>query len=493
MGRSVELIASDGKRHVMPEPIAGLDYPISVNPFEEIPLYSFSGWRQPQVQAALDGFEVGAMIYPHQMFIAMLRDPVFSHGVEGRVTALVDADFEWRKPPDLPQAIFDEWVARWPDAFDENELASAVRLRIGLGLAPAQCIWTAAGTSYWLRRCHVFDTGNCTWFPMDRRYKIVLMLSGMQNIDDDCDPWVLFKDRAASYPHLYGAARSLAFDWWCKSEATRLESLYGRRCGNPIWKVIAPVEQRAPTDSRNDYQRLVKMAQTLLGNGVFEALKFPPDWEKGFDLEFLEAKGEAHKVFDMIIDRADTNMTLKLLGAIDNTQGGRDGSRARADVHQKQTSKYLGADGRLTERTLNRISRKWCELNRWPITWAPKAHFVTDPPEDQGALAEVRVKYADSLQRLATPGKDGAPSVLEALEAKLKGQDPTAAVDWKGLLEGAHIPLIEPGEQDPRTAPTDRTLYPDHAEDGLPAAEEARRLPSAEGGNGLLLPDDRPL
>lgn len=423
------------------ELIDGEDYPLSTSPKEEIPLYSFSGWRQEHVQRALDDFEVGVLYQPHQMWLGMQRHSVVSHGVEARVTGVVDADFEWRKPKDCPQDLFDEWVARWGDAFDEDELASTVRNRIGLGVVPAQCSWTVGESAYWLRRCHAFDSGNLMWFPTpSRRYKLATM-DGQETIEDDCDPWVLFKERAASYPHLYGAARSLARDWWLGQEAERLEAVYGRRCGNPVWKVTGPVEQRSPTDDRNDFKRLVTMAQKMLGNGVFEALKFPPNWDKGFDLEFVESKGLAHKVFDEIIFRTDTRITLKLMGAVDNTQGGRDGSRGRAQVHEKQTNKYLGADCKLTARTLYRIARKWCALNHFPAAWAPVPYFEVDPPEDQADLADVRSKYASAAQVYV----DAAPK----LQTMLQAQHPDAKIDMRQLLRDHQIPLIEPGDASP--------------------------------------------
>lgn len=465
------------------ELIAGVDYPISTSPIAEPPLVSFSGWRQQQVQAAIDAFEVGAMAVPHQLYLAMLRSAIFSHGIEGRVAALVDADFEWRKPPDLPQELFDEWVLRWPDAFDENELANVTRQRIAMGVNPAQCTWTAGGTCYWLRRCHGLDTGNLSWDFALWRYHIETYDQGQQIVEDDCDPYVLFKERAATYPHLHGACRSTATDWWCGMEAERLESLYGRRCGNPIWKVSGPADVRAPTDPRQDFQHLVRLATRILGNGVFQSL-IKNDGTKLYDLDFLEAKGEAHKVFDVIIDRTGMRITLKLRGAIDSTQGGRDGSRARADVHMKQENKYLGSDGRLTACILNRIAAKWCRLNRWPSSWEPKAHFDTQPPEDQRDLADVRDKYASALSKILGP--DGG--ALDQLEARLRVQDPQARIDVRKLLQQHQVPLIEPGEQDPRTAPVEARPAPARAAKGRSVAvpaekeEEEETLSARESG-----------
>lgn len=427
--------------------LPGMDFPLSVAPLLERPIRTFTGWRQQHVDAAVDAFDRGEMHLPHKMWLAMQKDAIISHGVETRVTALVDCEFEWRKPKDLPQALFDEWIARWPECFDEDSLATTLRDRIGLGVVPSQCIWTIGKQAYWLRRIKPFQTGNVVYDEASRCYKIDTEEETYWLIDD-CDPWVLFRERASHCPHLYGAARALSSDWWLSQEAIRLEALYGRRCGNPIWKVTAPIEQRAPTDGnaeqkgdRNDFQRLLQKTQRMLGNGVFEAFKFPPSWDVGYDLDFVESEGLAHKVFDVIIDRTDERKTLKLLGAVDNTRGGRDGSRARALVHEKKSSMYTGADGALTMRTMNRIARKWCEFNRFPVQWAPLAFFDTNPPEDHAQLADVRQKYAAAIGVLSDK--------LEVLDAKLQKQYPGSKVDYRKLLAAHQIPLSEPGEESP--------------------------------------------
>lgn len=419
---------------------APLPYPVALSGVQELQLYSFTGWRSENVRAALAGFETGAMAQPHLLFLAMLRDPVFAHGIETRVIGQIACDFEWKKHPDLPQALFDEWNDRWPDVFDENELASSTRMRIGLGVVPAHVRWTAdSDGNWWPRRVETKDTGNLTWFPTERRYKIVTLYDGQLTVDDDACPWVLFKERASSYSHLHGAARSLAELWYLKGEATQLRSNYGRFCGVPIRKASTPVEQRAPTAGAPDVKAFLRRAQQLLGNGVFQALKFPPNWETVWDLEFLEAEGKAYEVFTAIIKAADEAITLRLLGATDNTRGGDQGSRARAEVHERVSNRYLGADCKLTARVFSRLARLWCSFNKIPRRLAPIPCFHYELPPDERADAEARERNAAALERLVAS--------LPTLEQRLVAQDPAARVDYRALLLAHKLPLLEPGER----------------------------------------------
>lgn len=436
-------------------------HPLSLTPIQELQLYGFIGWRQEQVKAAQEGFEGGSMMWPHLLYLAMQRDPVFSHGVETRVINQQETDLEWVKHPDLPQALFDEWVDRWPDACDDNEQASATRQRICLGVAPAQARWTAARSRWWLRRVETKDTGNLLWYPMERRYKIVTLSDGQLTIDDDGVPWILFKERASAYPHLLGACRSLADYWWLKHEGLQLRSNYGRFCGIPVKKVSTPAEQRNPTEGAPDVKSWLKKARDLLGNGVFQALKFPPNWETVWDLEFLEAKGEAHRVFDRIIDDSDDAMTLRLLGAMDNTRGGSQGSRARAEVHERQSNRYLGSDCKATARVYYRLARLWCQFNQIPQRLAPVPKFANEPPEDIKDGAMARQANADALTKFML--------VREQVETKLQEQEPGAQIDMRQLLVQHRIPLREPGDRRAQAASPDPAALPSPEGDG-PAA-----------------------
>lgn len=409
-----------------PRPIAGQDFPLSLTSVDEMPIYGFAGWEMPQVQAALDGLKVGTMIGGHQLLLQMLEDPVFAHGLATRVMSLVGAPFELVKPEGLPQYHFDELVEMWPDLFSANDLASSAFLRVALGLAPAQALWGLSSSARWMPRVLVRDTGNLTWYQYERRYKFASR-KGLLTVEDDGRSWVLFCELAAQYPHLHGAVRSLAVAWWIKQAMLRYMNNYGRVHGSPIRKVKGPAEQR----ESEDYKQLIKQAQMLFGGGVFTA----PQYANGvnFDLDLVEAKSTSHEIFGTAISLVDDYMTLRLLGAVDNTRGGGAGSRARAEVHERVTNRYLGSDCTVTATAIRKVMRRWCEYNGFPLSWAPIPKFEHAVPTDQKEEADTRRINAEALAKMVELAK-----VLD--QAGIK-------VNWRQVAIDHGVPLDEPGER----------------------------------------------
>jgi hypothetical protein len=77
------------------------------------------------------------------------------------------------------------------------------------------------------------------------------------------------------------------------------------------------------------------------------------------------------------------------------------------------------------------------------------------------------------------PMQDPTLTRLNAARAAIQRQDPAARIDWKKVAEDHQLPLIQPGEQDPRTAPTDPP-------DRLPAGAKppAAPAPAPSPGRG---------
>lgn len=416
-------------------PVAGEDYPLSVTPIEDMPLYGWSGWKMPDVQGALDQVKVGSLHAAHQLLLEMTEDPVFAHGLDTRTVSLVQTPFELRRRGELPMKYFNALAESWPDVFGPGDLASSAHLRVALGVAPAQVVWEVDDAlAIWMpRKIAVKDTGNLIWFPAERRFHFSSLNQGQVTVEDDADPWILFTELASQYPHLHGKLRSLAVVWWVKQACLRYLHNYARVHGSPIRKVKGPAAQRESAD----FKALIQQAQQLFGGGVFTAPQYDGP---SFDLELVEALSTSHSVFETAIKLADDYFTLRLLGATDNTRGGGAGSRARAEVHERVTNRYLGSDCTVTARALQRVLRKWCQLNRWPLSWAPLPHFDAAPPADQAALADTRQKNANALSQLG--------QTLPQIQSALQAQDPTARIDWRKLLDQHGVPIQDMDERE---------------------------------------------
>lgn len=397
-------------------------------PIEEYQVEGFAGWQMQHVQNALNGIKQGSIELAHQLLLEMTEDPMFAHGLDTRVMSLVNTPFELQRPPALPEEYFSALVSTWPDIFDENALASSAHLRIALGVAPAQVVWgLEEQLGIWMpRKIAVKESGNLTWDQGLRRFRFAGE-KGLFTVEDDGDPWVLFCELASAYPYLHGKLRSLAVVWWIKQASLRYLNNFARVHGSPIRKVKAPAAQRESAD----FKALIKQAQTLFGGGVFTAPQYDGP---SFDLELVEAQSQGGSIFETAIRLADDYFTLRLLGAIDNTRGGGAGSRARAEVHERQTNKYLGSDCKVTARALTKVLRRWCTLNRWPCSWAPIPCFHAAPPADQLELADTRQKNASALGMLV----QHLPSIQRQI---------SAPIDWRKLLEAHGVPFVDADQQ----------------------------------------------
>lgn len=437
--------------------------PLSVTPIDEVPIYGWSGWQMPDVQAALDQVRAGSLMAAHQLLLSMTEDPVFAHGLDTRTTALVQTPCRLVRPAGLPAPYFDALQASWCEVFSPGDLASSAHLRVALGVAPATATWELDDPlGVWMpRKIAVKDSGNLIWMPPLRRFRFSSLSHGQVTIEDDADPWLLFTELASQYPHLHGKLRSLAVVWWIKQAALRYLNNFGRVHGSPIRKVKGPAAQRESAD----FKALIEQAKKLFGGGVFTAPQYDGP---SFDLELVEAVSQSHSVFETAIRLADEYFTLRLLGAVDNTRAtGSQGSRARAEVHERVTNRYLGADCTVTSTALAKVMRRWCRLNGWPLSWAPPLVFDHNPPEDQQDLADVRAKNAGALAQLG--------QVLPTLAPQLAAAG--ASIDYRRLLQEHGVPL--------------RDL--DEAELALRAEVAARAELAQAAANRGEVPDDPPV
>jgi hypothetical protein len=356
-------------------------------------IISYSGWTLYDVQRALDDSEYGYLLKIQQLLTAMMRDPVFYHGMMTRVQGWLGAPMRFKKPKDLPQAAYDALIQQWPNIFDVHTQATVMQERVGCGIEPVEVYWYVKG-DYWFPKLVAKNPGNISYSEVDKAYVY-------QGQDEECvirnegEEWLLFKNIGSMQPHLYSAVRALAIVWFLKQEAIRLWQQYTRVHGSPIRQVNVPGTQR----ETEDLKRAVIRAQTLLGGQVFVA----PQYENGlsYDLKLIEAQSNSYLTFVDLIAAYDRYITLVLLGAVDNTQSLPYGSRAKAQVAEKQTNKYLVSDCRIMSEPFVPLFAAWCKYNRIPVKDAPIGWYEPILPEDDAQRAEINKTKAVTVNQAA--------------------------------------------------------------------------------------------
>ena len=104
------------------------------------------------------------------------------------------------------------------------------------------------------------------------------------------------------------------------------------------------------------------------------------------------------------------------------------------DDHPKDSPK-------LTARQQYRLAREWCRFNRLPEMLAPRPCYHVEPPADKKELADANSANASAIDKIT--------SNLDALELRLRKQDPTANIDIRKLLLDHGLSLVEPGGDEP--------------------------------------------
>lgn len=403
--------------------------PDSIRVIEEWPIYPMSGWTVEEVQGAKSALSVGNLRYPEALLLAMEQNPIFRHGEQTRLNALLGVEWELQGGEDLPawqlQELADHLPDLWAGGAGPNALAATTRYRCALGVAPDNVTWKLSPSGRtWLPVCHAKEAGWLSYFPTEKLYQF----AGRDRqhwVRPDGQEWLLFCEQASLYPHQMGNLLPLAVPWHMIESIWRYWFFYSKSHGSPQRKVKVPGKQR----ENDDVKAMIEQAQKLMGGSVVTCPQYPDG--TSFDFELVAAEFSTYETFPKMLDYYERWATLIWLGALDNTQGGATGSRARAQVHERVSLQYLAADCRLTAAPLQVLLRQWCRYNRIPVAKAPRLVPLWAPPADQKALAEVRLVNGQALEK--------AWAGAEAIERH------GVAVDWRDLAEDHGLPLLPEG------------------------------------------------
>jgi len=375
-----------------------VDSPKSVYAHNDFWQLSYSGWTFEQVQSALDQSEQGVLREITQLMVAMMRDPMFYHGVMTRIMSFLGCPFLMKNTEGFPTDLYDTIRSEWKTILPKHTLATILKHRICIGVAPAEVFWYVKNKR-WLPKIRAKHPANLFFNLNSKKYSY----SGKDKIyiiNPDGKEWILFQGLGEIAPYLDGACRALAVVWFLKQEAIRLWQNYARVHGTPIRKVTVPGQQR----ESDDVKLLVARAQKLLGGQVFTA----PMYEDGlkYDLSLVEATGNSYLTFVDLIALYDKYITLVLLGAIENTQSLPYGSRAKAEVAEKQTNKYLYSDCDEATPPLVPVFEAICEYNRIDTDLYPYCSFDGTTSGDLLMKAQVGAEHAKALNAASAAMKD---------------------------------------------------------------------------------------
>ena len=405
-----------------------INTPSSITAIAEWPIYGVTGWTIEQVQGAINQQEVGASLrVPESLHLMMSKNPMYRHGMGTRINALLNVNWEYEVPEGCPawqaQELEDHLPNLWAGGIGPSALATSTKYRASMGVGPVNVTWTLSPSGRtWLPVLHSKEAGWLSYFPTEARYRFSAR-DGLHWINPDGREWLLFTETLSQYPHQDGIDRVLAGPLWVTESAWRLWYRYSVAHGSPQRKVKGPALQRETEDVR----KFAQQAKDMVGGSVV----FCPQYPNGisYDFDLVAAEFSTYETFPRMLDYFEKWCTLVWLGAVDNTQGGSQGSRARATEHAKVSLQYLGADCQLTQAPLSILMRRWAIVNKLDPARCPRLSPIWQPAANDKEEADVRFVNAQALD-LITRG---------AAEIEKRG----IGVDWRQLGRDHGLPLLD--------------------------------------------------
>lgn len=423
--------------------------------------YGVFGWKLQRIQAALGAVERGEMGPGYELWLAMTRHPKIKHGLKLRRDTLTQVPFYFEKPPGCPQEFFDDWVANWPRCWPRPEQGQANGYKIGLGLAPLNVTWALQLTGYHRPTIHVKEPLCVEWYEQRRIYRFLARIGALgqdgkplpievekNGITGLLDMWPLNGQRWLMLqeeplrPHHHGALRSLAAAWHMSTESARWHSAHNRIHGMEWKGVKIPAGQRESEDA----QSLLDACVAIENNGVIPIPTFDKD-KPQYGLELFASKTEASKTFQSLIDLSDSYITLVLLGAEENTQGG-EGNNAKAKTQDRVALRLTKGDCEGVIGVHDQLARLSCEANDIDPDQAPRLLATVEVPEDASLKAQCNEQNAAAAQAVAM-----AIAQIEAVNAlRVAAKLPPIVYEAETMFEqvGMMLTRAQDGQQ---TAP----------------------------------------
>lgn len=261
-----------------------------------------------------------------------------------------------------------------------------------LGFALAQIVWRWDEAHRVLRQS--VEAWPASAVEYDRTYRqwYVLTTTGRLAIRPGDGQWVLFASRSQIAPWLWGAIRPTA-EWYLSNAYAASD---GRRrsevTGQGIWKAKLPVGARETVEGKG-------FLRGLRGIGRAAVLPVPQGStpESSYDVELMEAKADAYRIFEWLKRSGGGAIRLAILGQDLTSQNNQVGTNASSTTGENVTAAVVEAQ-----------ARGWSECATQQIA-APRSRYLGEP------LTRVRIDAEPEVDRKADA--EASKATAEAIVA----------------------------------------------------------------------------
>lgn len=380
-----------------------------------------NAWTVEQVKSAIFSHECGDFANSALIAEALDRNPRISAALDTRCKGVVGLPFDV-EPADESAAAQDiaaELNERWWDLFPESLLSDVLRWIVVVGLCPAELIAERdESAKRWLPRVLPWHPTNWRHDETDGLYKTFDRRGEQFSITPGDGWWVMFA-ASVSRPWMRGIVRCLGIDDSMRGLAVTDWARWSERHGIPIALAKLPLSA-VSTDAGKAFASDVR---TMGGRGVVRLPQGDAD-APSWDLSFLEPKTLSWQGFKELIEHADRDVSIAILGQTLTTEV-KGGSLAAAQVHELVRQDYIRADVRGLETTLREQVLK--PYVRWnfgdaAVARTPWPRWDTRRPTDTIDTATTLDLIGDAVAKLKQASdRVDVDAILASFQIPMKG------------------------------------------------------------------------
>lgn len=377
----------------------------------DLPVQGIEEFADPDaVRYVLREHAEGRFYRAARLVEAMLEDSRIAGCLETRINGLQGLPFEMQPPKAGPpgrkkrEAIAKKLREEWDDCFPTEDRVNLLTWGYMLGVGLGQLIWEKT-PQRWKARLQVWNPAYVEWVEVEKSYYVQTM-HGRSRVTPGDGQWVLFTPYGYEAGWKRALLRRLAVPYCCRLFGTRDLSRSSEVNGSPA--KLAKFPRRA---SQEEISRFIQGLGALSVDSVVGMpVESPGDPTltvndvAQWDAKLLESTSRGHEIFNVLLQRADTDIAIAINGQNLTTEV-KSGSLAAASVHRNVQADKVRNDGS-QQRTFFREQclRPLVVFNHGAGDATPFPTWDTEPPEDQKARADTLGALGDAAKKLREGG-----------------------------------------------------------------------------------------
>lgn len=360
-----------------------------------------SGMTLAAIRTTLDEHDHGVFLRSGLLADLITRDADCFGALQQRLLGLTSRPIVLEPADDSAEAVTlaTELGAELPQIFPAPARADLGGAGVLCGFSLAQLYYRREpGTGRELAVVDPWPVCDSEYSRTERQWYAHTATMGRLAVHPGDGQWVLHAPRSKRAPFLWGAIRCTA-EWYRRdADAAGDASRQAEVHGIPVWKAKVPSGARKSEDGR-------AFARAVRGMGRNAVVPLPQGREasESYDLELIEAKSDAYRIFEFLMGRGGRAFRLALLGQDLTSANDKVGTNASSQTGREVTAELVRADAMAEAETLTtQVFAPVARVRRGPGAKAPRA--VVPLAEDLAALATTWKTAGDALTTLRGAG-----------------------------------------------------------------------------------------